>query len=286
MDFKPNEFYLNLVEFITVLLPGAVMATILLSWEATGCPKGLYQYAFETDKSIAFWIAFVFASFGLGYFLSSVASGLDHVYDEVRKQVYPYEEDLAKRFGKTSDKKRSAFAAMYEKQREEMQKKGGLPEENPPLPKDHTQWEGFKIAYLGSGFRKALLFFFELDTHVKIEMSYTEVRKIMASQPKAVQNASNAFKWAIIILESQYPAIGEQVIRLMAASKFFRSLVVVSLLFLLLQVTHQIQTTYWQHNLVLLVLSFREYVVHRQKSIQKAYQSLVTLLLYRKEVTL
>jgi hypothetical protein len=30
MDFKPNEFFIDPVEFITILLPGAVLALILI----------------------------------------------------------------------------------------------------------------------------------------------------------------------------------------------------------------------------------------------------------------
>ncbi len=101
MSFKPNEFFIGLVEFITILLPGAVLAFIVLLVEAnhpvqTG--HALYQYAFNDDKKIIFWVVVIFSSFGLGYFLSSIASGLDPLYDAIRKQFYPYDEDLRERF--------------------------------------------------------------------------------------------------------------------------------------------------------------------------------------------
>lgn len=97
MDFKPNEFFIGLVEFITILLPGAMLTLIVLLVETNHPVQAnyvLYQYAFSNDTNIIFWVAIIFSSFGLGYFLSSIASGLDPLYDAIRKQFYPYEEDL------------------------------------------------------------------------------------------------------------------------------------------------------------------------------------------------
>ncbi|MBL0136049.1 MAG: hypothetical protein IPP79_19745 [Chitinophagaceae bacterium] len=56
------------------------------------------MFAFSEDTTIIFWVLIVFSSFGLGYFLSSIASGLDPLYDWIRKQFSPYNEDLEKGF--------------------------------------------------------------------------------------------------------------------------------------------------------------------------------------------
>jgi len=55
MNFKPNEFFIGLVEFVTILLPGAVMALIILVVEANLSVKGnhvMYQYAFSEDTEL------------------------------------------------------------------------------------------------------------------------------------------------------------------------------------------------------------------------------------------
>lgn len=49
MDFKPNEFFIGLVEFITILLPSVILTLIVLL-EETKHPlqadHASYQYAF------------------------------------------------------------------------------------------------------------------------------------------------------------------------------------------------------------------------------------------------
>jgi hypothetical protein len=90
MNYKSNEFFIDL-EFITILLSGTVLVFINLLAESnhpvqTG--HAIYQYAFNDDTKIVFWVVVIF-SFGLGFFLSSIASGLDPLYDRIRKQFYP-----------------------------------------------------------------------------------------------------------------------------------------------------------------------------------------------------
>ncbi len=281
MDFKPNEFFIGLVEFITILLPGAVLASILLLVEANHplqANHALYQYAFSDDTKIIFWVVVIFSSFGLGYFLSSIASGLDALYDPIRKQFSPYEEDLRERFkyNSLSKKERNTFLKVYERHIEEMKKNEYLEEVMVNSEKEKI-FEGYKITFANNIFRKLLGVIFKLNYHIKIDRSYEEARKILNQQPIAVRNAANTYKWAGTILEARYPSINEQVSRIMAASKFFRSMVVVSLIYLALQLCAIIPFTFWQINMLILVLSFREYIVQRQKSVQKTYQSIVVL---------
>lgn len=291
MDFKPNEFFIGLVEFITILLPGAVLALIVLLVEANHPVQvnhPLYQYVFSDDTKIIFWVAIIFSSFGLGYFLSSIASGLDPLYDAIRKQFYPNDEDLNRRFNYNClpEKKKKEYLEIYEQSLIDRKKKECLKEDiTTKLTEKEKLFEGYKIKFTKNYFRKLLALIFKLDYKITIDRSYEEARKILNTQPEAVRNATNTYKWAGTVLEAHYPAIGEQATRMMSASKFFRSLVVVSFIFLALQLFGQISFSFWQINLLILVLSFREYIVLRQKSVQKTYQSIVALTYFKKEST-
>ncbi len=286
MDFKPNEFFIGLVEFITVLLPGAVLAIILLmieSYHPIISNRPLYLFAFSEDTTIIFWVLIVFSSFGLGYFLSSIASGLDPLYDWIRKQFSPYNEDLEKGFlhFRNSDDRRKHYLEVYKK----IKKKSDWVSENDSKTDENENvvFEGYCIVYTQNILRRLLAIIFKLDFRVKIDKSYEEARKILNAQPASVRNATNTYKWAGTVLEAHFPSISDQAIRIMSASKFFRSMVVVTLIFLVLQVFGQLPKDYWIWNLLILLLSFREYVVQRQKSVQKTYQSIVTLTYYKKD---
>lgn len=289
MDFKPNEFFIGLVEFITILLPGAVLALIILLVEANHSlpdKDPLYEYAFADNKNILFWVAFILSTFGLGYFLSSIASGLDHLYDAVRKQFYPYEEDLKERFNYNclSEKQKDEYLKIYEQTLIDRQKKKCAKNEmGSQLEEIDKIYEGYKIKFSKNILRMLLALIFKLDFNIKLDKSYDEARRILNNQPEAVRNASNTYKWAYTILEAHFPANSEQVTRIMSASKFFRSIVVVSFIFLTLQVFGQVSFSFWQINLLFLLLSFREFIVQRQKSVQKTYQSIVTLTYFKKD---
>ncbi|MDZ4784931.1 MAG: hypothetical protein SGJ02_02530 [bacterium] len=287
MDFKPNEFFIGLVEFTNILLPGAVLALIVLMVEANHPVKDnhrLYQYAFTESTSIIFWVAIIFSSFGLGYFLSSIASGLVTLYDTIRKQFYPYDEDLRQRFKYNclSERQKREYLKIYERSLILQKKKECAKEENfSNLTEKEKLFEGFKIKFTKNIFRILLSVIFKLDAQIKIDKSYEEARKILNTQPEAFRNATNAYKWANTVLEAHFPASSEQATRIVSASKFFRSMGVVSFIYLILQLSHQIAYSFWQINLLILLLSFREYIVQRQKSVQKTYQSIVVLTYYK-----
>lgn len=288
MDFKPNEFFIGLVEFITILLPGAVLAFIFLLLEKNHPVQEnrlLFQYALSDETTVIFWVFFIFSSFGFGYFLSSTASGLDPVYDLIRRQIYPYEESLKRdfRFDCLSDKQKEKYIGIYKHDiLEEEKKKCKKQIEKIELTDKEMAYEGYKIQYKADILRRVFHFFFELENEITTDESYGEAKTILLNQPKAVQNASNTFKWASVVLQATYPAISEQTTRIMAASKFFRSMVIVMFIFLLLQFLNQIPHDFWRFNSLILILSFREYIVQRQKCLQRTYQSIVTLAHFTK----
>lgn len=250
MNFKPNEFFIGLVDFISVILPGSLLTAILLGVEANG-KEGIYTY-YKGDTSIALWIAFIFVSFGLGHFLNSIASGIDWFYDWIRKQLFPYKENILEKFNKVKNREDTSFDNYFEE-------------------------------FKSNIFRKSGHFFFELEPEVfrdgiKIEESFEVALSIRNEHLGIKSKATNVYKWSQALLDSYFPAVAEQVNRYMAVSKFFRSLVLVSLLFILFSLLGFLPSSIpWWPGFVLLILSFREYIVQRQKSVIATYKGIVSL---------
>ena len=82
MNFEPQKFYVGLIDFFSILLPGAVFTYLV---KDTAGPLVLGNGYCQLQGTEA-WIIFLFASYLLGHFLFLVGSLLDDVaYDPVRK---------------------------------------------------------------------------------------------------------------------------------------------------------------------------------------------------------
>jgi len=195
---KPSEFYIGIVDFFAILLPGAI-ATALLEPLFGKLVFGNIITA-PTDNAMK-WAVFLAFSYAIGHLIFLIGSYLDRFYDFFRKRFNPY-------------KKESVYKSATD----------------------------IKSSYLTNGESSVL----------------------------------NTFQWTRATLLAVSPASAEDVHRLEADSKFFRSLVVVSLLagiyFL------------WQGKFaealiafVLAVPSFIRYYERRLKSTTQAYIHLITL---------
>src|ERR1700692_1372116 len=83
MAFGPEKFCSGLVEFFSILLPGAVL-TYLLKGDVGLCfPDDRYSKLAGTEG----WAVFLFTSYLVGHFIFLVGSWLlaDRVYDPIRK---------------------------------------------------------------------------------------------------------------------------------------------------------------------------------------------------------
>lgn len=82
MNFEPQKFYIGLIDFFAVLLPGAVAAFLLKDVLGGTLPAGITALD-ETSG----WIVFLFAAYLLGHFVFLIGSaGLDgYVYDPLRQ---------------------------------------------------------------------------------------------------------------------------------------------------------------------------------------------------------
>ncbi len=81
MSFEPQKFFIGLMDFFTILLPGAVL-TYFLKDDLGESALGDRYCDLEGTKG---WIAFLVASYLLGHFVFFLASLLDDiVYDPIR----------------------------------------------------------------------------------------------------------------------------------------------------------------------------------------------------------
>lgn len=87
MNFEPEKFFVGMMEFFTILLPGALVTYLLkdpvINWllkdDEIRCLKG-----FEG------WAVFLFCSYLLGHFIFLIGSRLldDQIYDRIRESTY------------------------------------------------------------------------------------------------------------------------------------------------------------------------------------------------------
>ena len=80
MDFEPQKFFIGLMDFFSILLPGALL-TFLLKVEAahSGWAEKLPQL-----DGVKGWVAFLATSYVLGHFAFLLSSWLDQFYDWLR----------------------------------------------------------------------------------------------------------------------------------------------------------------------------------------------------------
>ncbi len=81
MSFEPQKFFIGVVDFFSVLLPGA-----LLTWAAMDT-VGARLLGEALPQGTVGWIVFAFSSYLLGHFVFLLGSLLldDHVYDPIRQ---------------------------------------------------------------------------------------------------------------------------------------------------------------------------------------------------------
>ncbi len=84
MDFKPGEFFVGIIDFFAILMPGA-----LLTYTAKDFAQrhvfGVVLPSLQTEAQG--WVAFIFSSYLLGHFIFLMGSFLDRsLYDRFRKR--------------------------------------------------------------------------------------------------------------------------------------------------------------------------------------------------------
>ncbi|HEY8185490.1 MAG TPA: NUDIX domain-containing protein [Pyrinomonadaceae bacterium] len=87
MNFEPQKFFIGLIDFFAILLPGALLT--LLVKDNVG-PRLLGQAEYYKLVGTNGWVAFIFCGYLLGHFIFLIGSWLldDHVYEPIKNANY------------------------------------------------------------------------------------------------------------------------------------------------------------------------------------------------------
>ena len=195
---KPSEFYVGVLDFIAILLPGAIATAILIP-RYGDLIVGPLILALTNDT--AKWVAFIICAYFSGHLIFLLGSYIDSLYNMLRERFNPYGNE-------------SAFQCATR----------------------------IRDSLIGEAERKAL----------------------------------NTFQWSRSVLIAICPAAAEDVHRLEADSKFFRSLLVVCAL----AAVAFFVSGLWLEGLVALALvapCFARYYERRLKSTTQAYIHVISL---------
>jgi len=195
---KPSEFYVGVLDFFAILLPGAVATAILAPRFG---PMILGPLVAVPTSEAAGWVAFVICSYFLGHLIFLLGSYIDSAYNVIRERLNPY---------------------------------------------------GNESAY----------------------QCATRIRNSLIDEAERI--ALNTFQWARSVLIAKGPIAAEDVHRLEADSKFFRSLLVVFVLVAIVLFDRG-QMVEGFVALALVLPCFARYYERRLKSTTQAYIHIVTM---------
>ena len=83
MNFEPQKFFIGLMDFFSILLPGALLTYAVK--DDVGAQ--LLKREFGTMGDAEAWLVFFFSSYLLGHFIFLLGSWLDELYDMARRQT-------------------------------------------------------------------------------------------------------------------------------------------------------------------------------------------------------
>ena len=84
MDFEPQKFFVGLMDFFSILMPGALLTFLLKTHTTVMTWPPLQSQPLDGPKG---WIAFLVASYLLGHFAFLLGSWLDEFYDWLRRRT-------------------------------------------------------------------------------------------------------------------------------------------------------------------------------------------------------
>ncbi len=83
MSFNPQNFFIGLMDFFSILLPGALLTWLLMDEVGPAVLGDRYAKLEGTQA----WAAFLFASYLLGHLVFLLGSWLDGIYDWLRDRT-------------------------------------------------------------------------------------------------------------------------------------------------------------------------------------------------------
>ena len=228
MNFEPQKFFIGLVDFFSIFMPGALLTYLVKDWAALKF-LGSAGYPLNGAEPV---VVFLFASYLLGHAAFLLSAVLDEwIYDPIRAL---------------------------------------------------TDWG--QIKRLANGDRLSPLWLRQLaasdllfgrDANDKTVMHAQRI-KARALQHLEAEDAVNAFQWCKARLTKDLPEGLVAVQQFEAASKFFRSLVVV---LTVLSVFYARQRNFFEAGLcfVAMLPSLWRYIDQRFKATQQAYWFIIML---------
>ncbi len=83
MNFEPQKFFIGLIDFFSIILPGALLAYIIgnSAWE------WIFGKYHALPNGAEGWIVFLFASYLLGHLIFLVSAWIDEFYDRIRNST-------------------------------------------------------------------------------------------------------------------------------------------------------------------------------------------------------
>jgi hypothetical protein len=230
MEIKPQNFFIGVVDFFSVILPGALITYFLMGIindSLFGDNKVFALLGSEAAK----WIAFLITTYIIGNLIFVVASLLldQLIYDKLLRNIF---------FKKNFDLSYHAATNIRD---------------------EYVPTSSLLNQIISSG-----------------KLKPEEVVKLF-SKPK--QEIINTYKWSQVFLAFKNPGIIDEVKKLEADSKFFRSLVIAFLIigFVLLFGNEGGDITISISVFVLALLSLYRYGDLRYKSTEKAYELIITI---------
>lgn len=195
---KPSEFYVGVLDFFAILLPGAI-AVAIMAPRYSGNIVG--ELIVDLSGESSRWAAFLVCAYFAGHLVFLIGSYVDRVYNIIREKFTPYDNESAYQCAKR-----------------------------------------IRDSFIGEADRKAL----------------------------------NPYQWSRSVLMTIAPVAAEDVHRLEADSKFFRSLLVVCA-FAALEFFWDGHVRAATVALALMIPCFARYYERRLKSTTQAYIHIVAL---------
>jgi len=252
---RPNEFYVGVIDFFAVLVPGSISTAILVekfhSWIIKSFGVVLQG---SSEKGIAFLVCAYF----IGHLIFLAGSYIDEqAYDPLRKWILLQENELEDwlKNDAGSKEKQSICGRLIKKYL---------------IVRNNTEKALNRATKLHQIFNRL---FIKVKTYAKM---YQCVKEICDAFFCKEQDTSTVLRWVRSVLLITCSEAVEEVRRLEADSKFFRSMIVVCLLAASSFLCGGSIVEYCVA-LILAVLCFIRYVERRLKAMTQACIHVITL---------
>jgi 8-oxo-dGTP pyrophosphatase MutT (NUDIX family) len=108
MNFEPQKFFIGLMDFFSILLPGALLTYLLLP----ELGPAILGARYDSLAGAQAWTVFLFASYVAGHLIFLIGSWLDEIYDWARRYTLNTQIQMVARRGRLLNWPSRAFIRM------------------------------------------------------------------------------------------------------------------------------------------------------------------------------